>query len=164
MPLLTVVLVPGPDQVVVRLTGEADLSTAPLIADALAQATQLGTRQIVVDVAAARFWDCSGLHALVACTGDLATEGRGCRVVGAPGSTRRLIELANLADELNVDGVVRALPAPNVSTAPSTTTGDDFSAVTGRPACRPAPDHPLTAAVRTAPVPGAVAVGTGWSR
>src|SRR4051795_2141533 len=98
MPLLNVALVPAPDRVVVRLTGEADLSTAPLIADALAQAGRLGTRQVVVDVAAARFWDCSGLHALMAFTSEMEEAGRSCRLVGAPACTRRLIALARLAD------------------------------------------------------------------
>jgi len=112
--LLNVVLVPGPDQVVVRLTGDADLSTTSLIADALVQAGALGTRQVVVDVAAVRFWDCSGLHALIAFTAEVTAAGRGCRVVGAPASTRRLIELADLAGQLHLNGAVHALPAPNV--------------------------------------------------
>ena len=114
MPLLTVVLVPAPDQIVVRVTGECDLSTAPLLAGALAEAGTLGTRQVVVDVAAARFWDCSGLHALIGFTADLDGAGRSCRIVGAPARTRRLIELAGIADGLRLDGAVRELPAPNV--------------------------------------------------
>jgi anti-anti-sigma factor len=114
--LLNVVLVPGPDQVVLRLTGETDLSTAPLLTDALLQAAGLGTAQIVVDVAAVRFWDVSGLHALVAFTVELDAAGRTCRIVGAPASTRRLIELADLASGLNLAGAVRELPAPNVVT------------------------------------------------
>ena len=64
MPQLNVALVPAPDQVVVRLTGDADLSTAPLVADALMQAARLRTRQVVVDLAGARFWDASGLRTL----------------------------------------------------------------------------------------------------
>jgi hypothetical protein len=47
VPLLNVALVPAPDQVVVRLTGDADLSTVPLLDDALAQAAGLGTRGLV---------------------------------------------------------------------------------------------------------------------
>ena len=58
MPQLNVALVPAPDQVVVRLTGDADLSTAPLVADALTQAAGLRTPQVVVDLAGTRFWDC----------------------------------------------------------------------------------------------------------
>ena len=110
MPLLNVALVPAPDQVVVRLTGEADLSSAPQLSDALAQAGALGTRQVVVDLAAVRFWDLSGLYALIEFTADLAAEGRSCRIVAAPAPTRRLITLASLGDELNLDGPLRELP------------------------------------------------------
>jgi anti-anti-sigma factor len=112
VPLLNVALVPAPDQVVVRLTGESDLSSAPQLTDALAQAGRLGTRQVVVDVAAVRFWDLSGLYALTEFTADLTAEGRACRIVGAPAATRRLIVLAALAGDLNLDGPLRELPVP----------------------------------------------------
>jgi anti-anti-sigma factor len=111
VPLLNVALVPAPDQVVVRLTGEADLSSAGLLRDALAQAGGLGTRQVVVDVAAVRFWDLSGLYALTEFTAGLAAEERSCRIVGAPAVTRRLIELASMGNALNLDGPLRELPA-----------------------------------------------------
>ena len=51
MPQLTVALVPAPDQVVVRLSGDADLSTAPVMTDALTRAAGLRPRQVVVDLA-----------------------------------------------------------------------------------------------------------------
>jgi anti-anti-sigma factor len=105
VPLLNAALVPAPDQVVVRLKGDADLSTAPLVVDALTQAAGLGTRQVVVDVAGTRFWDCSGLHALARFTRELSAAGRACRIVGALPATRRLISMANLADGLQLDGV-----------------------------------------------------------
>ena len=119
MPLLNVALVPAPDQVVVRLTGEADLSSTPALRTALARAASLGTRQVVVDVAAVRFWDLSGLYVLVEFTADLASFGRSCRVVAAPAATRRLIELAVLGHALNLDGPLnelpnRALPLPEI--------------------------------------------------
>ena len=116
MPQLTVALVPAPDQVVVRLTGDADLSTAPLVADALAQAAELQTRQVVVDLAGARFWDCSGLHVLADFTGELECGGRSCRLVGALPATRRLIAMANLAGDLLVDGPVAAAAELHVRT------------------------------------------------
>jgi anti-anti-sigma factor len=125
VPLLNVALVPAPHQVVVRLTGEADLSSAPQLSDALVQAGGLGTRQVVVDVAAVRFWDLSGLYALIEFTADLAAEERSCRVVGAPAPTRRLIELAGLGAELNLDGPLRELPPP----------------VRPTPVRRPVPEH-----------------------
>jgi anti-anti-sigma factor len=105
VPYLTAALVPAPDQVVVRLVGDADVSTASTVANALSRAAGLGTRQVVVDVAAARFTDCSGLHELADFTGDLAAAGRACRIVGALPATRRLIGMANLTGRLQLDGV-----------------------------------------------------------
>jgi anti-anti-sigma factor len=130
VPQLNAALVPAPDQVVVRLSGDADLSTAPRVTDALIQAAGLGTRQVVVDVAGARFWDCSGLHALARFTRELSAAGRACRIVGALPATRRLIGMANLADQLHLDGVP----------APGSTRGRDDARV---PAGRPVSGHPV---------------------
>ena len=105
MPQLNAALVPAPDQVVVRFTGDADLSTAPFVSDVLAQAAGLGTPQVVVDLGSARFWDCSGLHALVTFTAQLDAAGRACRIVGAMPATRQLIGMANLTGDLHLDGV-----------------------------------------------------------
>jgi anti-anti-sigma factor len=140
VPQLNAALVPAPDQVVVRLAGDADLSTAPTIAEALTRAAGLGTRQVVVDVAGAHFWDCSGLHVLVGFTRELSAAGRACRIVGALPATRRLISMANLADHLHLDGVPDSCPG----------------AAAGRwadaaaPARRPVSGHPV-------PVRGALA-------
>ena len=117
MPLLNVALVPAPDLVVVRLTGESDLSTVGLLTDALTQAAGLGTDSVVVDVAAARFWDCSGLHALADFTAGLARAGRQCRIVGATAATRRLVVLAGFAPVLALDGPVHH-PAVRPAAAP----------------------------------------------
>jgi anti-anti-sigma factor len=117
VPQLTVALVPAPDQVVVRLTGDADLSTAPVMTDALTRAAGLRTRQVVVDLAGARFWDSSGLTALAEFTSDLVEDGRACRIVGALPGTRRLIGMANLAGALHLDGPLtdrpRTTPLPS---------------------------------------------------
>jgi anti-anti-sigma factor len=104
VPHLQVALVPAPDQVVVRVTGDADVSTVSRLTDALRRAAGLGTRRVVVDVAGTRFRDCSGLQALTVFTGLLAPAGRQCRVVGAPADTRRLVRDAGLADRLELDG------------------------------------------------------------
>jgi anti-anti-sigma regulatory factor len=55
VPLLSTALVPGPDQVVVRLTGELDLSTAPQLRDVLRRAGARPAGRVVVDVAEATF-------------------------------------------------------------------------------------------------------------
>jgi anti-anti-sigma factor len=141
VPPLNVALVPGPDQVVVRLTGDADLSTVALIADALIQGAGLGTRHVVVDVAGARFWDCSGLRTLAAFTGDLAAAGRSCRIVGALAPTRQLIGLADLTDRLVLDG-----PLPGQPARPAT------PARRGVPVRRPVSGHPVPVRGAQSPV------------
>jgi anti-anti-sigma factor len=142
VPQLHVALVRAPDQVVVRLSGDADLSTAPLVAGALSEAAGVGTPRVVVDLGSTRFWDCSGLHELVTFTRELHDAGRSCRVVGAQPSTRRLIALADLGSELQLDGVGAALagrsaagrtPAPRARpAAESSETGDRVAAGLGR--------------------------------
>jgi anti-anti-sigma factor len=108
--MLTVALVPAPDRIVVRLTGETDLSTAALLTDELARAAARGTRSVIVDVAGVRFWDCSGLHALADLTAELARAGRQVRIVGAGADTRRLIGMADFGAALELDGQVRSPP------------------------------------------------------
>jgi anti-anti-sigma factor len=142
VPPLNVALVPGPDQVVVRLTGDADLSTVALLGDGLIQGAGLGTRHVVVDVAGAHFWDCSGLRTLAAFTGNLTAAGRSCRIVGALAATRRLLALADLTDRLVLDGPLPALPAqPAVPPR------------RGAPAHRPVSRHPVPVPVRGAQPP-----------
>jgi anti-anti-sigma factor len=118
VPLLTVALVPAPDRVVVRLTGETDLSTAPLLSGELARAAALGTRSVIVDVSSVRFWDCSGLHALADLTADLVRAGREVRIVGAGATTRRLIAMADFSAALELDGPVRLAHRPRRKPGP----------------------------------------------
>ncbi len=118
MPLLDVALVPAPDRVVVRLVGECDLSSVTHLDACLDRARAMSSCQVVVDVAAARFWDLSGLYALIELTTDLAAEGRSCRIVGAPPATRRLIDLASLHDDLHLDGPLPARTPVSRPTVP----------------------------------------------
>jgi anti-anti-sigma factor len=111
VPQLTVALVPAPDQVVVRMTGETDLSTDAQLREALDRAAAYGTRCVVVDVSLARFWDCSGLHALADVTARLRAADRQCRIVGATAPARQLIAMAAFTGALDLDGPVDAVAA-----------------------------------------------------
>jgi anti-anti-sigma factor len=160
VPLLNVALVPAPDLVVVRVTGESDLSTAGLLADALAQAAGLGTDAVVVDVAAVRFWDCSGLHALADFTADLARAGRQCRIVGATAATRRLVVLAGFAPALTLDGpvhhpAVRPAPAPTPAVRIGRSAGVVPSVAAAAAARRRPAVPPRSAPARRRPDPSA---------
>jgi anti-anti-sigma factor len=146
VPHLRVALVPAHDQVVVRVTGDAEATTVDRLTTALQEAAALGTRRVVVDVAGTRFRDSSALHALTLFTAVLAPAGRQCRVVGAPAATRRLVRTAGLADRLELDGPLAGddpvrpsrTPVPVVGPAPAGTDGARSGVTT----------HPVRAARR----------------
>jgi anti-anti-sigma factor len=146
--LLNVALVPAPGLVVVRLTGESDLSTAGLLSDALTQAAGLGIDSVVVDVAAAQFWDCSGLHALADFTAELARAGRQCRIVGATAATRRLVVLAGFAPDLTLDGPVHHPAVRPTPDAPPAVRVDRSAGVVPSVAAAAAADRRRSAAPR----------------
>jgi anti-anti-sigma factor len=169
VPLLSTTLVPGPDRVVVRLSGEVDLSTAPRLREALLRSADAGAARVVVDVARAVFWDCSGLHELARFTDDLARDGRHCRIVRATPATRRLIGLANYAPLLRLDG---PLDDPNISL----TAEDRLPGLPARPPSADLPDRPATSErptrarrrafdllMRTPATPATSVAGRRWS-
>jgi anti-anti-sigma factor len=97
--MLTVAVDPAADRVVVRLSGEADLSTRPLLARGLTEAAAAGD-PVEVDLGGVRFFDSSCLGALGAFSAELRARGRRCRLVGVPPRTARIIDLAGLGDLL----------------------------------------------------------------
>jgi anti-anti-sigma factor len=123
VPHLQIAVVRAPDQVVVRLTGDVDVPVAGRLRRALQEAAVAGRGTVVVDVAGARFQDCSGLRVLAVFSDALVPAGRSCRVVGAPAATRHLIRSAGFGDRLELDGPVDevdprpAAPLPTPRTA-----------------------------------------------
>jgi anti-anti-sigma factor len=101
VPLLTVAVAAAADRVVVRLSGEADLSTRPLLDRGLADAAATGD-PVEVDLGRVRFCDSSCLGALGAFTTRLRAGGRTCRLVAVPPRTRRLIDLTGLGAQLEL--------------------------------------------------------------
>jgi anti-anti-sigma factor len=101
VPLLTVsVSVPAArDAVVVRLTGEADDTTASLLDRELRSAAAAGL-SLEIDLAGVEFADSSCVTALSAFASDLRSTGRSCRLVAVPTRTRRLLELTGHPDLL----------------------------------------------------------------
>jgi anti-anti-sigma factor len=96
---LTVTVAPAPDRVVVRLRGEADLSSRGALTEGLWGAAGIGD-PVEVDLAEVRFCDSSCFGALSAFRSDLDAAGRTCRLVGVPPRTRRLLRLAGREDLL----------------------------------------------------------------
>jgi anti-sigma B factor antagonist len=99
--------------VILRLAGEVDLSSAPLLAAKLEQLATEGTHDVVVDATRVTFMDSTGLHALV--EGKRAIHQHDINIYLVPSDqVRRVLELvfpdrlfANRLD--TVDEALRAI-------------------------------------------------------
>lgn len=84
-----------PEAYVLRLQGEVDLSTAPLLQDALQGIVGDG-RQVIVDMSDLRYLDGSGLRLLFWARERLLAHGRQMLVAGASPIIRRLLQIVGL--------------------------------------------------------------------
>ncbi len=78
---------------ILAVSGELDLCTAPGLTHALARASRMGD-ELIVDLEDVAFMDCSGLRVLMRWAGE--EDGRGPRVVAVtpgPPQVQRLFEL-----------------------------------------------------------------------
>jgi len=81
---------PPDDVIVVRVAGEVDLLTGPVLQDALADSLARGPCDLVVDLAAMTFCDVRGLTMLVQAGVTAAERGVGYAVAAAPQQARRV--------------------------------------------------------------------------
>jgi anti-anti-sigma factor len=89
---LTIDVVPGSDGVTVRLIGEIDLSTAPLVREAGLAATRQHAPSIRFDVSRVTFLDLAGLDALLAIRRRAVLDGGKVHIVGARRSLMCVLE------------------------------------------------------------------------
>jgi anti-anti-sigma factor len=100
------------DAVVVKLSGELDLSTADMVRGALLEGCARSPERVVVDLSAVEFMDSTTLGVLVDVRARLPN---GCRLVlAAPArEARRALEVTGLDRHLGVhETVAEALAAP----------------------------------------------------
>ena len=97
---LGIQLVRAPDQLVVRLIGEVDMSNAAKI-PATVHAAAGDVALVVLDLTELRFADSAYLHATVSTAERLAEEGKRLAIRNAPEHARRLLELAQLTHLLD---------------------------------------------------------------
>jgi anti-anti-sigma factor len=102
----------APGRVGLRLIGELDLNTVPLLEAELAR-TREPSPPSVIDLSELRFLDLTGLRALLRAVDDVAG---GTRLVGATGIVKRLVSLAHTLD------LEAAAPAARTSFSPEPTT------------------------------------------
>ncbi|WP_018684582.1 STAS domain-containing protein [Actinokineospora enzanensis] len=95
----------GTDPVVVSVTGEVDLATAPQLEQALdAALAEPGATGVRVDLSAVEFMDSAGLRVLVAALRK-AEESDRTLVLDAPHErVRRIIEITGLAEVFGLAG------------------------------------------------------------
>ena len=96
----------GGARVVVQVTGEVDVATSALLADAIARAMELEAREridLVIDLSDMRFIDASGMSVLVKAAQQARARG-GTLVLRSPNRTvRRLLDVLRLDAELAVE-------------------------------------------------------------
>ena len=81
-----------------RLEGELDVHTAPSLAEAMEQASANGATTIVVDAAALRFCDSSGIQVLVAARERAVEAGGSLTIEGVQGALERVLTVTGLLD------------------------------------------------------------------
>jgi anti-sigma B factor antagonist len=122
-------MVPG-GHVVVALSGEIDIVTAPAARDLLAEAASEAVTGITVDLSGVTFLDAAGLGVLAGASGAVQHLPGGFRLVAVPVRVLRLLRLTGL------DRHLAAFPAPPGSEA-QREHAVPLAAVTGAPAGAP---------------------------
>jgi anti-sigma B factor antagonist len=84
------------DACVVTVEGEVDIYTSPALKAALASASEVGCRMIVVDLGGVGFIDSSGLGVLMGALRRAREAGGDLRVVSARDAVARVLRLTEL--------------------------------------------------------------------
>lgn len=91
----------GSELKIVRVSGDVDLATAPELASTLRAEATPGAA-FVLDLSGVAFMDSSGLRELLVLSNDLGDR---LAVIVEPGSAvRQLLDIAEVADRINVKG------------------------------------------------------------
>jgi anti-anti-sigma factor len=99
----------GQDGPVIRLTGEADITTKPILRGALDAAITSGARWVTLDAAGLAFLDSSCLHLVLEANRALRHKHGGLTVAGPQPVVARILEITG-ADQL-LQVAAEALPA-----------------------------------------------------
>jgi len=89
---------PGP--LVVAVTGEIDLATAPLLEAALVDAVDRH-RTVCCDLSEVTFFSAAGINALLIVHERAGHAGSGLKICGAHGITRRVLQITGIDDVLS---------------------------------------------------------------
>ncbi|WFE99069.1 STAS domain-containing protein [Micromonospora sp. WMMD964] len=98
-----------------RLAGELDLSTAPLLTAAIEELTAAGETRLLLDLTDLTFCDSTGMAVFVRGDNQVAADGGWLRLTGASGRVERVLRVTGLADVLRYEPETRD---PASQTAP----------------------------------------------
>lgn len=102
----------SPHHSLVRVAGELDLASAPLLRDVLTSADADPAREVVVELSAVTFIDCSGLAPLLEARAKL---GERLRLSGLPRAVSQLLHLVGLDATFPIDDPTPAVRVPATS-------------------------------------------------
>ena len=110
---VTVEFVPGSDDSgpVLRLSGEVDIQTSPVLDEQLRSVLGEGATSIVIDLADVTFLDSTGLSVLVAGLKRCQKVGGTVRLVSLRPNVRRVLEITGLTDAFQVGPADREGPS-----------------------------------------------------
>jgi anti-sigma B factor antagonist len=86
----------GSDCAVLRITGEVDVYTAPLLREQVIQLVDSGVRHIIADLRGVDFLDSTGLGALVGGLKRLRAHGGSLQIAASAGRTLRIFQITGL--------------------------------------------------------------------
>jgi anti-sigma B factor antagonist len=102
-PQLTVAPTIGSLGPCLRVVGELDIATGPLLRDALLRFADGGEGTILVDMAGVGFIDSSGISVLVDVQNRLGYQGRSLELHHVSAEVHRILDVVGLTERLRVD-------------------------------------------------------------
>lgn len=100
---LSVDLEPSEAEVVLRVSGEIDMGSAPSLLAAQRDANDSKQSVTVVDLSRVGFIDSTGISALITMHQDLEARGKALVLRGATGTVRRVLEISGLDKILKIE-------------------------------------------------------------
>lgn len=94
-----------------RILGEIDMATAPVLEGCLQEVESNGGTAIVVDLEQVTFMDCSGLRPFLEAAQRASRSGRTFAITRAPAAVRRVLQITGTTHLLAA--VAPALPPPD---------------------------------------------------
>jgi anti-sigma B factor antagonist len=104
----------APAQLAVRLRGESDLDTAPLLQQRLADAIDGDARELVLDVSAVSFCDVTGLDVILDARSRLSSRGGRLSLLGPCRPLQIMLRALALEGELPMATPASPDPAPPI--------------------------------------------------